>query len=95
MIPGAAYALLWWQRTHRPAEGHPEDRRCAFVSGGEIRGAADEGPCAPLAPGSEDWCPGCKFYVCSRHERGLGVFGGHDVTEHLDLPSDWNPDDDE
>lgn len=50
----------------------PSDRRCA-LEGQEVDG--EEIECAPLADGNDDWCYGCKFYVCREHSRNYGLMG--------------------
>lgn len=57
-----------------------KERRCALAGEKCPNGAP---ACAPLGPGEEDLCYGCRSYVCSNHEAGLGMFGGHEVTAHL------------
>lgn len=59
----------------------PSDRRCAFTGYGCEDGA--------LAPGDENWCWGCQFYICEGCYRNYDMpFGGHDVTEHQIDPED-------
>lgn len=57
--------------------GNQQDRRCA------LEGQQDMA-CKPLLDGDDDWCFGCKFYICDAHSRNLEHGGhGHDVMEHL------------
>ena len=64
----------------RRRERAAPERRCALAGEPCPNGATD---CAVLGPGDEDFCHGCRQYVCSNHEGGTGVFGSHDVRAHL------------
>lgn len=46
-----------------------EDKRCHFC----------QHECT-----EDDYCHGCKSYVCDEHSVNVSLMGAHDVNEHLE-----------
>jgi hypothetical protein len=65
-----------------PDQGDKKDKRCAFA---RARGCKSK-------VNANDWCYGCKFYVCGPCGKDLVSGHGHDVMDHrgneLDGPNE-------
>lgn len=72
----------------RPEGGNPDDRRCGLI---------DERPGDhTLQEGDEDWCYGCKFYICEGCSKNHELpFGLHAPKVHLEEEEDEPDADDE
>lgn len=64
-----------------PMKDDKADRRCGLIDNRD----GDH----TLHKGDEDWCHGCKFYVCDGCSQNMSLFGGgHDIMDHLDGESE-------
>jgi len=59
-----------------PVYGDEQDLRCAFAVG-KSKGCT-------IDVTGDDWCYGCRFYICYHHEQNPECWGwGHEPWNHL------------
>lgn len=72
-----------------PKKDDKTDVRCA-LAGQEVHG--EKVSCAPINQ-DEDWCYGCKFYICENHSVNISLMDHHDAMEHTNAFDDAEGDD--